>query len=326
MKIHPEKLKDLAEITNASLHRHLVPGAAIALLVSGKTYGTFVYGEADPERKIPVTEDTHFEAASLTKPVFAKIIHQLITEEKLDLDTPLFAYAPDTLPTDDPRREKITPRHILSHGTGLPGWGNAPLPLLFSPGTSFSYSGKAYTALQDAVEKLTSRRIDDLMQTEIFNSLGMEDAAMIWTGPLNRTLARTVDEKGMVEEKRSRCQRSVALEPNCAFSLYVTIKDYPRFLESILHDTAFLQMVTSAKNSAGHGVCWGLGFGMYQDLLWHWGDNGGFKSFVCIDPLTGDGLLIHTNGANGLEVCYDIASHVCDFDFFDIKEMVAHAE
>lgn len=326
MKLNKEKMMNAVEAAKASMERNKVPGLAMAYISEGKVIHTETVGVANPETGAKVTEATHFEAASLTKPVFGKIVLQLAEEGVIDLDEPIWNYAPDAIPTDDEKGKNITAKHVLSHGTGLPNWGDAPLPLAFEPGTGFGYSGKGYTYLQDAVEKITGRRIDDLMQTEIFNPLGMEDAAMIWTGPLNRTLARTVDADGKIEVPRDRCQHSVAREPNCAFSLHVTIKDYPKFVESVMADQALIEKIYSHKNPADHNVVWGLGWGTYKDIIWHWGDNGGFKSFVCFDPETKEGLLIHTNGFNGLQVCYDVAEYVAEYDLSDIKEMVANAE
>ncbi len=119
---------------------------------------------------------------------------------------------------------------------------------------------------------------------------------------------------------------SMGMEPNAAFSLYVTIKDYPKFIMGVLNEPDFARRVRSVKNSAGHGVEWGLGWGLYKEMLWHWGDNGGFKSLVCLDPDTKDALLIHTNGFNGLNVCYDIAQLVTGESFADIAAMIAVAE
>ena len=326
MRLNKDKMLKTTEIAEKSMKENLVPGLAMAYISEGKTIKFDTLGIANPATGEKVRLTTHFEAASLTKPIFAKIVLKLAREGVLDLDAPLSKYAPEAMPSNDPRCKDITARQVLSHGTGLPDWGNAPVEMLFTPGTSFGYSGKGYTYLQDVVEKLTGRRVDDLMQTEVFNPLRMDDAAMVWTGPLNRTLARTVDAEGKIEPPRDRCQHSVAIEPNCAFSLHVTIKDYPKFVESVIGDSALIEEICSYKNPADYGVEWGLGWGLYKDIIWHWGDNGGFKSLICFDPETKDGILIHTNGFNGLQVCYDVAGYVMEYSFDNIKEMVAHAE
>ena len=326
MRIDFAKIKTAAETARASMERNKVPGLAMAFLHDGKLAWVETLGFSDPARGLPVTEQTHFEAASLTKPAFGYVVLHLADAGVLQMDAPLCEYLPDALPTEDPRFASATAAHVLSHGTGLPNWGRQPLPLAFAPGEGFQYSGTGYAFLQAAVERLTGRRLDDLMQTELFDPLGMEDAAMIWTRPLNRTLARTWDEDGAAEPARTSARHSVGVEPNAAFSLHVTIADYPKFLQRVLSEKGFAQRVRSARNPAGHGVEWGLGWGLYRELLWHWGDNGGFKSFVCFDPDTRDALLIHTNGANGLRTCFDVAEHCTGFGFADIAAMIAEAE
>ena len=326
MQIERMHLITAAQAAQASMAENKVPGLAMAFFSGGEQVCAETLGIADSVRNLPVSMGTHFEAASLTKPVFAYLVLRLVEAGVLRLDAPLCESLPGSLPTEDPRFAQATAAHVLSHGTGLPNWGAAPLPLAFAPGQGFRYSGTGYACLQTVVEHRTGRRLDDLLQTELFGPLGMEDAAMVWTGPLNRTLARTWDEAGAPEPKRGRAQHAVALEPNAAFSLYVTIADYPKFLAQILSETGFASRVCAVRNPAGHGVEWGLGWGLYQEVIWHWGDNGGFKSFVCFDPVTRDALLIHTNGANGLHTCFDVAEHCTGFDFSNIAAMIAEAE
>lgn len=326
MKIIKENIKSVAKVADESMKEHLVPGLAMAFIENGKLIDTMTLGEADPSSGKMVTRETHFEAASLTKPVFAKVVMELADEGLIDLDRPLWEYVPEAMPSEDPRCKKVTAKHVLSHATGFPGWGQLPVEMAFDPGTAFGYSGVGYTFLQRVVEKITGQRLDDLMQKRVFNPLKMDDAAMIWTGPLNRTLARTVDTDGRIEPPRDGCQHSVALEPNCAFSLHVTIQDYPKFMEAVLGDEELIKRIYSHINPVGLGISWGLGWGIYKDIIWHWGDNGGFKSFVGIDPKTKDGILIHTNGFNGLKVCYDIFEHVSGMDIGNIGQMVAYAE
>lgn len=309
-----------------SMKKHRVAGAAFALIRSGELAHTGFCGVADPEENRPVDASTHFEIASLTKTVFARCILQLEDRGLLRLDRPLREYSDEPLPTDDPAFRDVTARDVLTHATGLPNWGDAPLPLRFVPGTGFGYSGKAYTFLQNVVEKITGSRIDVLLQDEIFNPLGMKNAAMIWTGPLNRTLSRTFDADGVIEPLRSSCRRTVAVEPNAAFSLCVTISDYTKFALQLLSEPETIERIRSFRNPVTEGVSWGLGWGLCRETLWHWGDNDGFKAFVILDPATKDGVVIHTNSFNGLEVCYEFIEELTGFDMRSIREMVAAAE
>ena len=309
-----------------SMKRHRVAGAAFALIRSGELAHTGFCGVADPEEDRPVDASTHFEIASLTKTVFARCILQLEDRGLLRLDRPLREYSDEPLPTDDPAFRGVTARDVLTHATGLPNWGDAPLPLLFAPGTGFGYSGKAYTFLQNVVEKITGSRIDVLLQDEIFNPLGMKNAAMIWTGPLNRTLSRTFDADGVIEPLRSSCRRTVAVEPNAAFSLCVTISDYTKFALQLLSEPETIERIRSFRNPVTEDVSWGLGWGLCRETLWHWGDNDGFKAFVILDPTTKNGVVIHTNSFNGLDVCYEFIEELTGFDMQSIREMVAAAE
>lgn len=309
-----------------SMKRHRVAGAAFALIRSGELAHTGFCGVADPEEDRPVDASTHFEIASLTKTVFARCILQLEDRGLLRLDRPLREYSDEPLPTDDPAFRDVTARDVLTHATGLPNWGDAPLPLLFAPGTGFGYSGKAYTFLQNVVEKITGSRIDVLLQDEIFNPLGMKNAAMIWTGPLNRTLSRTFDADGVIEPLRSSCRRTVAVEPNAAFSLCVTISDYTKFALQLLSEPETVERIRSFRNPVTEDVSWGLGWGLCRETLWHWGDNDGFKAFVILDPTTKNGVVIHTNSFNGLDVCYEFIEELTGFDMQSIREMVAAAE
>lgn len=309
-----------------SMKRHQVAGAAFALIRSGELAHTGFCGVADLEEDRPVDASTHFEIASLTKTVFARCILQLEDRGLLRLDRPLREYSDEPLPTDDPAFRDVTARDVLTHATGLPNWGDAPLPLLFAPGTGFGYSGKAYTFLQNVVEKITGSRIDVLLQDEIFNPLGMKNAAMIWTGPLNRTLSRTFDADGVIEPLRSSCRRTVAVEPNAAFSLCVTISDYTKFALQLLSEPETIERIRSFRNPVTEDVSWGLGWGLCRETLWHWGDNDGFKAFVILDPATKDGVVIHTNSFNGLDVCYEFIEELTGFDMRSIREMVAAAE
>ena len=101
-------------------------------------------------------EQSIFEAASLSKPVFAYFVMKLVDKGQLNLDTPLYKYMPYPDIEKDERYKFITARMVLTHQTGLPNWRyfdladssmhikRGDLYLKFTPGTNFSYSGEAY--------------------------------------------------------------------------------------------------------------------------------------------------------------------------------------
>ena len=98
-----------------------VQGVQVAVLGNGKTAWHASFGLANAETKAPVTDASVFEAASLSKPVFAYAVLKLVDAGKIDLDTPISSYLPGRYDVgDDARLAQITPRHVLSHRVGLP--------------------------------------------------------------------------------------------------------------------------------------------------------------------------------------------------------------
>ncbi len=93
-----------------------VEGLQIAVLSGGKTAWHASFGLANAATKAPVTDASVFEAASLSKPVFAYAVLTLVDAGQLDLDTPISRYLPGRYDVgDDTRLHLITPRHVLSH-------------------------------------------------------------------------------------------------------------------------------------------------------------------------------------------------------------------
>ncbi|HXY00078.1 MAG TPA: serine hydrolase domain-containing protein, partial [Candidatus Limnocylindrales bacterium] len=87
-----------------------VPGVSLALIRNGKTYLLQPFGMRDAKTGQRVTEETVFEAASLSKPVFAYGVLKLVEQGILDLDAPLSKYLPKPYVEGDARLDKITAR------------------------------------------------------------------------------------------------------------------------------------------------------------------------------------------------------------------------
>ena len=93
-----------------------VPGLSAAVVRNGQTYWLHGFGVMNATSSQPVTPDTVFEAASLSKPVFTYGVLKLVDQGKLSLDTPLTTYLSKPYIEGDDRLAKITARFVLSSG------------------------------------------------------------------------------------------------------------------------------------------------------------------------------------------------------------------
>lgn len=318
----------------AALRLYNLPGMSAAAIRGGRISEACAFGVRDDQGS-PMTENTLFEAASLTKSLFAVLFLRLCDRQIVSLDTPISSQISSAHWSNDPRYINITPRMALSHGAGLPNWADRPMDLLFDPGTSFSYSGEGYYLLQNLVEQKTKKTLPELFKDEFFTPWGM-DASAVWTQDIGKRMSMGFDEKGRVIKHRNAPDLTGnAPEPNAAWSLYANARLYATFLCHMITEmgglsTASFAKMTSRQNNAGGNILWGLGWGIpskAQSVLWHWGDNTGFKSFALWDKNTGDGLTVFTNSDAGLPLYMELCRRMCGVNFFSkIEAFIAHAE
>jgi len=293
-----------------------VPGLSIAYIHNGRLSWTGAFGYANTETKQPVSDRTLFEAASLSKPVFSYGVLRLVDKGLLNLDTPLNRYLGnnyDVAPGDD-RINLITARRVLSHTSGFPNWrpqNSKTLPIDFTPGEKFSYSGEGMVYLSKVVEKITGMPLENYMQQEVLRPLGMTSSSYIWQNRDDSLKSYKHDDFG---HPSGRWQPK---EPNAAASLATTATDYARFLTAMLKGkglkkTTWQQMFTPQirVNEKYPEVAWGLGWGLetMNDgvWFWHWGDNGDTKAYVTANLSTKDAVVYFANGATGLSIAREI--------------------
>jgi len=163
-----------------------VPGVGMAIIEEGDLVWEGSFGVANLETQTPIQNDSLFQAASLTKPLFAYIILRMIDAGQIGLEDRLIDYyRPDDL-SDSEWNAEITVRHVLTHQTGLPNWRPADdetalIDPAFKPGTGYSYSGEAFSWLQEACEVMTGLGLNDLADQYLFTPAGLTDMAMLWT-------------------------------------------------------------------------------------------------------------------------------------------------
>jgi CubicO group peptidase (beta-lactamase class C family) len=184
-----------------------IPGLTIGVIREGKMAWVHGFGVKEINGGQAVTTETIFEAASLSKPVFAYGVLKLVEQGKLGLDVPLTTYLPKPY-VDDARLEKITARIVLSHRTGFPNWRDGDsLPIYFTPGERFSYSGEGYVYLQRVVEKITAKPLNEYMKEAVFVPLGMTSSSYVWRAEFDALTATGHDDDGKPEKSGSRMRR-----------------------------------------------------------------------------------------------------------------------
>ncbi|MEL6537403.1 MAG: serine hydrolase domain-containing protein, partial [Bacteroidota bacterium] len=115
----PTKLDSFLE---KEMAKEPIPGLAAVVINQGEVVYHTTMGTADKEKNLPVTETTIFEAASISKSMFAHFVMKYVEAGTLDLDRPLYEYWPYPDLEHDERYKQITARMILSHQSGLPNW------------------------------------------------------------------------------------------------------------------------------------------------------------------------------------------------------------
>ncbi len=294
------------------LARSQVPGFAAALADRDGLVWEKGFGTRSAERPDPVDTETVFQAASLSKVVFAYIVHQLVDQELLELDVPLAEYAPYPDLEHDERYKRVTARLALSHTSGLPNWRprGGRLEFEHDPGERFRYSGEGFVFLQRTVEHLTGARLQEIAQDLVFEPLGMQRTSFVFEPRFEGNFATPHDGDGVAQNEQRPNQG------NAAHSLLTTAGDYARFLSAILRgenlsprrlEEFFAPEVEVQPGVPG--VQWGSGVGLEtyigssnetERALWHWGHNDGFRGYCVADLQQGEVFVYFANGDGGM--------------------------
>lgn len=250
-----------------------------------------------------VDQQTVFQAASLTKPIFAYAFLTLVREGRIDLDRPVHQYLELPNPAD-PRARAITARHLLSHSSGWNNWRNQAsdtLTCAFDPGSRWLYSGEGYYFLQRLMEQVTSQPMAVVLRQRVFDPLGMRHSSVVGLEALDPRLAtghsldgepRTPFGRPLLLALRARlAARGESLElareadvhaalrasdpnrpplpnflsPNAASSLLTTTADLGRFLSHLVGAGRDVasQMLTPTIRR-NEAIQWGLGLGLEE--------------------------------------------------------------
>ena len=292
-----------------------VPGLSIAIIKDAKLDWRRGFGVKDAASRKPVDDDTVFEAASMSKPVFAYAVMKLCERGVMDLDTPLTRYTSERFLDGDPRLDLITARHVLSHTSGFQNWRSKadPLAIHFTPGEKYLYSGEGYSYLQSVVAHVTGQPIEPYMRANLFTPFGMPSSGYLWNDTFQARMARPHDAKGRPTDNRKSTAADVARYGSSG-ALLTTPTDYARFVIEViaprpsdsfrLGKTSLEEMLRpQVKVDDGYSSSWALGWKVLHtekgDMISHGGDNPGFHCFTVASRERKAGFVIMTKGESG---------------------------
>ena len=246
----------------AAVDQREIPGVVAAVVNKDRILYLKAFGKQDVARGIPMSTGTVFRIASMTKPVTSVGIMMLYEQGKLRLDDPVGDYLPaykgrevmatfnekDATYTTRPAKSEITIRQLLTHTSGLSydfvsptvlaietksGKDPKDLPLLFDPGTKWTYS-PATAVLGSVVEKLSGQSLEAWDQARIFRPLGMIDTTYT---PAPDRVARlaTIHQReatGLAESPNGQYTPSVRGDGG----LVSTAADYSAFVQMVLNE------------------------------------------------------------------------------------------
>ncbi|MGK6351676.1 serine hydrolase domain-containing protein [Parapedobacter sp. DT-150] len=203
-------LPAIDSIYQAFASKYHSPGLAYAIVYGGDLIHMGTLGYTDIEQALPVTPQSVFRIASMTKSFVAAAILQLRDSGLLRLDDPVVQYIPELehqrpLTTDAP---PITIRHLLTHSAGFPEdnpWGDRQLEIsdeefmtliqdgfTFSnaPGIAYEYSNTGYALLGEVIKRVSGQRYDTYINTNLLQPLGMNNTYWEYTEVADSVLAK----------------------------------------------------------------------------------------------------------------------------------------
>ena len=189
-------LPEIEKLFKTFMERSQAPGAVLGVIIDGELVWMKTAGVREKTNNAPVTRETIFRIASMTKSFTAMAIMKLRDEGKLSLDDPVAKYVPEleNLPYPTADSAVLTIRHLLTHSEGFPednpwgdrqlaqsddtmrAWLRAGIPFSTSPGTAFEYSNYGFALLGQIVAKASGRAYADYVRDNILKPLGMNSS------------------------------------------------------------------------------------------------------------------------------------------------------
>lgn len=313
-----DKMKEL------SIH-----GVSLAIIKGGETSAIKSYGYANIDLGEKIKPKSIFEAASLSKSIFAHFVMTFVDNKQLDLDKPLYLYLPHPDLKDDMWHRNITARMVLSHRSGLPNWRenepNQKLNIKFEPGSDFEYSGEGYQYLALVlrhIEKTDWDGLNQVFQKRVAQPLGIKYMHFVQTPYTRENRAEPYDKKGRwIDWANHYWYKKDDGVFVAASSVHTDIESFAHWMIAVMGSRlisaeSYQQLFSTHSDisSDEESLYYGLGFAISDSssgrLLFHSGHNDGFTSWYLLNIEEQWGYVILTNSESGVELGEALLDHV----------------
>jgi D-alanyl-D-alanine carboxypeptidase len=325
-------------LASAAMKQQDIPGMTVALAKNGTMLYAKAYGDSDIATQSAAQTNTIFEIGSITKQFTAALIMKLQEQGELHVDDSISSYLPDyKFPP------AITLRMLLTHTSGLanyttftqyPGWAIngvseatvlsavSQAPLLFPPGTQWSYSNSNYFVLGVIIEKLSGQSYAANLEQYIFQPLGLTSTYFSLPPAGQSAIGYTLNQTSVIPALV--CDRSAAFAAGALSSNVsdLVVWDNALINGKVVSAASFTAMTTPVSSSIPGGGSYGFGLSLRtfdnHPTIWHSGGINGFTAETNVFLDSGFAVVVLTNSdaANPDTIATEIMGAVCTSNQF----------
>lgn len=333
-------------VTNEGLHEILLgyvneddPSVVVVVYDDGETYSA-AYGLADLERGVKATEHDLYRIGSITKPMVATIMLDLVETEVIGLDDPIADYLPTNLVENIENADSATIRQVLQMTSGIVDYTitdafddaveKSPQtfwtaedtltfiygePASFDPDEGYEYSNTNYIIAQIIIERVTGQPLADTLREKIFTPLGMETCYLETAATFAQFIVRgySVNEDSEWVDV-TEYNDGVGLGDGGVICTASDLVNFPIGLyhDDLISESAFDEMTTTVEDEMGEPYGLGIVYeedGELGEYLGHDGATSGFQSSLFYLPDERLGVALLTNNFDS-EILEDITDEV----------------
>jgi len=313
-----EQIREIEKAVAEEMAKQQAPGLSVAVGRNHRLIWSAGFGLADMENSVPARATTVYRLGSISKPITAVAVMQLAEGGKLDLDAPIQKY----VPSFPEKAWPVTVRLLLSHLSGIRHYSNqvevdstrrytdlteplkifADAPLLFEPGTKYSYTTYGYNLLGAAVEGASGMRFTGYLRERVFAPAGMKTARADSVNDIIPQRARGYRRapSGAIEN----CNLADTSNKIPGGGMVSNPEDLVRFANAVMSGQLVKfetrdEMFTRAKTRDGEPVPYGLGWQIQETAGQKWVSHGGaqqgISTLLVTLPAEGFSVALMTN-------------------------------